>query len=57
MNGQEIKKKTKDGGIVYGTMLSLARNPKWGDAVAEWGLDYVVIDSEHASRGRTEIAD
>ena len=37
--------------------LSLARNPKWGDAVAEWGLDYVVIDSEHASRGRTEIAD
>jgi len=57
MNGQEIKKKTKDGGIVYGTMLSLARNPKWGDAVAEWGLDYVVIDSEHASRGRTEITD
>ena len=57
MNGQELKKKTKSGGIVYGTMLSLARNPRWGDAVAEWGLDYVVIDSEHASRGRTEIAD
>ena len=57
MNGQELKKKTQSGGIVYGTMLSLARNPKWGDAVAEWGLDYVVIDSEHASRGRTEIAD
>jgi len=57
MNGQELKNKTQSGGIVYGTMLSLARNPKWGDAVAEWGLDYVVIDSEHASRGRTEIAD
>ena len=57
MNGQELKNKTQSGGIVYGTMLSLARNPKWGDAVAEWGLDYVVIDSEHASRGRTEITD
>ena len=57
MNGQELKNKTQSGGIVYGTMLSLARNQKWGDAVAEWGLDYVVIDSEHASRGRTEIAD
>jgi 4-hydroxy-2-oxoheptanedioate aldolase len=38
-------------------MLSLARNPRWADAVAEWGLDYVVIDSEHASRGRADIAD
>lgn len=57
MNGQQLKEKTKAGGVVYGTMLSLARNPRWADAVAEWGLDYVVIDSEHASRGRTEIAD
>lgn len=57
MNGQQLKQKTKAGGVVYGTMLSLARNPQWADAVAEWGLDYVIIDSEHASRGRADIAD
>lgn len=57
MNGEQLKQKTKAGGIVYGTMLSLARNPRWADAAAEWGLDYVIIDSEHASRGRTEITD
>lgn len=57
MNGLELKEKTRAGGVVYGMMLSLARNPRWADAVAEWGLDYVIIDSEHASRGRTEIAD
>ena len=57
MNGQQLKQKTKEGGVVYGTMLSLARNPRWADAVAEWGLDYVVIDSEHAARGRADIAD
>lgn len=57
MNGEGLKQKTKAGGIVYGTMLSLARNPRWAEAAAEWGLDYVVIDSEHAPRGRTEIAD
>ena len=57
MNGERLKQKTKAGGIVYGTMLSLARNPRWAEAAAEWGLDYVVIDSEHAPRGRTEIAD
>ncbi len=57
MNGEELKAKTRAGGIVYGTMLSAARNPRWATTVAGVGLDYVIIDSEHAPRGRSEIAD
>ncbi len=57
MNGEELKAKTRAGGIVYGTMLSVARNPRWAATIAGLGLDYVIIDSEHAPRGRSEIAD
>ncbi len=57
MNGEQLKAKTRAGGIVYGTMLSVARNPRWAATIAGLGLDYVIIDSEHAPRGRSEIAD
>ena len=57
MNGEELKTRTRAGGIVYGTMLSVARNPRWAATIAGLGLDYVIIDSEHAPRGRSEIAD
>ena len=57
MNGEELKAKTRAGGIVYGTMLSVARNPRWAATIAGLGLDYVIVDSEHAPRGRSEIAD
>ena len=57
MNGEDLKAKTRAGGIVYGTMLSVARNPRWAATIAGLGLDYVIIDSEHAPRGRSEIAD
>lgn len=57
MNGEQLKAKTRAGGVVYGTMLSVARNPRWAATIAGLGLDYVIIDSEHAPRGRSEIAD
>ncbi len=57
MNGEELKAKTRAGEVVYGTMLAAARNPRWATPVAGLGLDYVIIDSEHAPRGRSEIAD
>ncbi len=57
MNGEALKAKVRAGGIVYGTMLSAARNPRWATTIAALGLDYVIIDSEHAPRGRSEIAD
>jgi len=57
MNGEQLKLKTKQGGVVYGSMISMGRNPRWTSAVADLGLDYVVIDMEHAPRGRAEVAD
>ena len=57
MNGEELKAKTRAGGVVYGTMLAVARNPRWATPVAGLGLDYIIVDSEHAPRGRSEIAD
>ena len=57
MNGQELKEKVGAGGIVYGTMLSMSRNPRWSTPIAAFGLDYVVIDTEHSPRDRGDIAD
>ena len=57
MNGQELKEIIKAGGVVYGSMLSMSRNPRWATPVAGFGLDYIVIDSEHSPRDRSEIAD
>ena len=57
MNGAELKATLKSGGRVFGTMLSLSRNPKWIAELANVGLDYVVIDTEHGARSRCELAD
>ena len=57
MNGEQLKVKTKQGGPEEATRLSLGRNPSWTSAISDLGLDYVVIDMEHAPRGRAEVAD
>ena len=57
MNGYELKQRMEDGGIVYGTMLSMSRNPRWATPMSNFGLDYVIIDTEHSPRGRDEVAD
>lgn len=57
MNGAELKQKVNSGGIVYGTMISLGRNPRWSTPYSNFGLDYVIIDTEHSPRGRDEVAD
>ncbi len=57
MTGEELKRKVNAGGVVYGTMLSMSRNPQWSTPMAEFGLDYVVIDTEHSPRGRADVAD
>ena len=57
MNGEELKQKVKSGGIVYGTMLSMSRNPRWATPMAAFGLDYMIIDTEHSPRGRDDVAD
>ena len=57
MNGEELKRKVKAGGIVYGTMLASARNPRWMALIDTYGLDYVIIDTEHTPLDRGHISD
>lgn len=57
MNGAELKDRVQSGGIVYGTMISMGRNPRWTTAFSNFGIDYVIIDTEHSPRGRMDVAD
>ena len=57
MNGAELKAVLKSGGRVFGTMISVSRNPKWIPVMSGVGLDYVVIDTEHNPRSRGELGD
>ena len=49
MNGEQLRQKTSVGGIVYGTMISMGRNPRWTQTISAFGLDYVIIDTEPVS--------
>ena len=57
MNGEELKTKAKAGEVLYGSLLSMSRNPGWAPVIASCGLDFVIIDSEHTPRGRDDLAD
>ena len=57
MNGAELKSTLKAGGRVFGTMISVSRNPRWIPVLNGVGLDYVVIDTEHNPRSRGELGD
>lgn len=57
MNGAELKATLKAGGRVFGTMISVSRNPRWIPVFSGAGLDYVVIDTEHNPRSRGELGD
>jgi 4-hydroxy-2-oxoheptanedioate aldolase len=57
MTGDEMRQALANGQRVYGTMLALARNPRWARALANVGLDYLIIDTEHSAFSRGEVAD
>jgi 2-keto-3-deoxy-L-rhamnonate aldolase RhmA len=57
MNGAELKATLQAGGRVFGTMISLGRNPRWIPILSGVGLDYVIIDTEHNPRSRGELGD
>jgi 4-hydroxy-2-oxoheptanedioate aldolase len=57
MNGSELKATLNSGGRVYGTMISIGRNPRWVSALSGTGLDYVVVDTEHGPWSRGELGD
>ncbi len=55
MNPIKLRKTLKDGGHVFGCMLSQMASPRFGPILAGSTMDYAIIDSEHASRDRTEL--
>lgn len=57
MNAGELKARLQGGGAAFGCMLSAVSNPRISTVLAGGGIDYVVIDTEHASRDRGEVAD
>jgi 4-hydroxy-2-oxoheptanedioate aldolase len=57
MTGEQMKATLRDGGRVYGTMITLSRNPRWARVFGRLGFDYIIVDTEHSPFGRGELAD
>ena len=55
MNPAKLRRTLKQGGHVFGCMLSQMASTRFGPVLAGSTLDYAIIDSEHSSRDRTEI--
>ena len=56
MNPTELKQTLDNGQPVFGMMISMMENMRWVSVLASTTLDYVVVDTEHGSRDRREIA-
>jgi len=55
MNPTKLKRTLKQGGHVFGCMLSAMASTRFGPTIAGSSIDYAIIDSEHGSRDRAEI--
>lgn len=55
MNAKNLKTAMQEGRKVYGTLVSTA-HPKWPVIIKNIGLDFVLIDTEHESIDRSQLA-
>ncbi|HJL53843.1 MAG TPA: hypothetical protein QF695_14585, partial [Arenicellales bacterium] len=55
MKATKLKQTLKDGGRVYGCMLSAVASTRFAGVLSGSTIDYAIIDTEHGSRGRAEI--
>lgn len=55
MTTQQLKAKLAAGGRVYGTSI-LAASPRWPEAVANIGFDFVFLDTEHNAVDRDRLS-
>ena len=53
---QKFYTQIHSGGMLYSTMLSLMRNPKWIDVLSDVGLDFLSIDMEHTPYSWSEVS-
>ena len=56
MQASQLKSTLKSGRPVFGMMLHATEGMRWGRALRGMLLDYVVIDAEHGSLDRKDIA-
>jgi 4-hydroxy-2-oxoheptanedioate aldolase len=56
VNAKDLKKTLAEGKPVFGMMLSAMDGTRWGAVLASTTLDYLVIDTEHGSRDRKDVA-
>jgi 4-hydroxy-2-oxoheptanedioate aldolase len=56
MRGKELQQALTSGQLVYGTCLVGYRQPVWPKMVAQTGLDFVFLDSEHTPQNRETMA-
>ena len=56
MNSRALKQRLAEGKTVFGSMFDYVVNPQWAGVVGASTLDYVVIDAEHGSRDRSQLA-
>ena len=55
MTGEELIRALRDGRPVFGTLI-VSTSPRWPDAVAGLGLDFVFIDTEHTPIDRHQLS-
>ncbi|MEM7252233.1 MAG: aldolase/citrate lyase family protein [Pseudomonadota bacterium] len=55
MNPIKLKRTLRQGGHVFGFMISAMASARFGSALAGSTVDYAIIDAEHGSRDRAEI--
>ena len=56
MKPEEIKKTLKSGGKVFGTMINFVEGSRWAASFSSKALDYIIVDAEHGSYSRGEVA-
>jgi 4-hydroxy-2-oxoheptanedioate aldolase len=55
VNGKELSAALRTGGPVFGTLL-VSHSPRWPSVMAESGLDFVFIDTEHIAIDRESLS-
>src|SRR5262245_53625133 len=55
MNGLELCRAIKEERTVFGT-LTVSDSPRWPQVVAQSGLDFVFIDTEHIAMDRRQLS-
>lgn len=55
MNGKELKETLQNGDRVYGTCVTMHSN-RWPGMIADTGVDFVFIDTEHTAIQRETLA-